>query len=144
MAPEDPRSRICLHMNWKGQALPILLNGLKPRQISGYSKTDAKAVDVRSPTKEQVVAVSPLAQIRKGTYRTPTFIVHGTRDDLIPWEQAQRTYDGMVERGVEAELRIVEGGIHLFDTAKDYRRDEKAAEAVDDGYRFLQRCVKLA
>ncbi|KAL8883015.1 MAG: hypothetical protein Q9198_000074 [Flavoplaca austrocitrina] len=144
MAPEDPRSQICLHMNWKGQALPILLNGLKPRQISGYSKTDAEAVDVRSPTKEQVMAVSPLAQIRKGTYRTPTFIVHGTRDDLIPWEQAQRTYDGMVERGVEAELRIVEGGIHLFDTAKDYRRDEKAAEAVDDGYRFLQRCVKLA
>ncbi|KAL8662082.1 MAG: hypothetical protein Q9202_005056 [Teloschistes flavicans] len=144
MAPEDPRSRICLHMNWNGQALPILLNGLKPRQVSGYNKTDAEVVDVRSPTKEQVVAVSPLAQIRKGTYRTPTFIVHGTRDDLIPWEQAQRTYDGMVERGVEAELRIVEGGIHLFDTAKDYRRDDKAAEAVDDGYRFLLRCVNLA
>ncbi|KAL8785498.1 MAG: hypothetical protein Q9213_003324 [Squamulea squamosa] len=143
MAPEDPRSRICLHMNWRGRALPVLLNGLKPRQRPQHSETDAEVLDLPLPTKEQVEAVSPLAQIRRGTYQTPTFIVHGTRDDLIPWEQTQRTFDELIEHDVEAEVRIVEGGIHLFDTAKDYRRNEKAAKAVDDGYRFLQRCVGL-
>ncbi|KAL8720220.1 MAG: hypothetical protein Q9225_002882 [Loekoesia sp. 1 TL-2023] len=144
MAPTDPRSRICLYMNWKGKALPILLSGLKAAQHSGYGKSGAKNLDIPFPTMEQIVAVSPLAQIRRGTYQTPTFLVHGTRDDLIPWEQAQRTYSALSECGVQAEARIVKDGIHLFDIAKDYRRDEQAAKAVDDGYRFLQKFAGLA
>ncbi|KAL8651541.1 MAG: hypothetical protein Q9210_003192, partial [Variospora velana] len=110
MAPEDPRSRICLHMNWKGATLPVLLNGMDPARRRRRSQDH-----LPSPTREQIAAVSPLAQIRKGSYRTPTFLVHGTRDDLIPWEQAQRTVDAMRERGVAAEVRVVQGAVHLFD-----------------------------
>lgn len=132
LAPEDPRSRICLHMNWKGQTLPVLLNGLDPANCDEGSL-------LTHPTADQIRAVSPLAQIRKGTYRTPTFIVHGTRDDLIPWQQAQRTYKALCEHGVEAELKIVEGGIHLFDAGKGFERDEEAAKAVREGYEFLAR-----
>ncbi|KAL8724681.1 MAG: hypothetical protein Q9166_007815 [cf. Caloplaca sp. 2 TL-2023] len=145
MAPEDARSRLCLHMNWKGKALPILLNGLKPAQCSeGDSESNAKDPDgIPFPTKEQVAAVSPLAHIRGGSYQTPTFLVHGTRDDLIPWEQAQRTYCALAEQGVQAGIRIVENAIHLFDTSKGYRRDEQAARAVDDGYEFLRRFVGM-
>ncbi|KAL9020402.1 MAG: hypothetical protein Q9185_002376 [Variospora sp. 1 TL-2023] len=136
MAPEDPRSRICLHMNWKGAALPVLLNGMDPAQ-RGRSQDH-----LPSPTREQIAAVSPLAQVRKGRYRTPTFLVHGTRDDLIPWEQAQRTADAMREKGVEAEVRVVQGAAHLFDVVRGWRRsNEEAGRAVDEGYEFLRRWV---
>ncbi|KAI4160942.1 MAG: hypothetical protein L6R39_000148 [Caloplaca ligustica] len=145
MAPEDPRSRICLYMNWRGKALPVLLNGLKPGQRrSEDNKSVGQDPHIPFPTKEQIAAVSPLAQVRRGTYQVPTFLVHGTEDDLIPWEQTQRTYSALVERGLRAEVRIVKDGIHLFDVLDDYRRDEQAARAVHDGYEFLQRLVGLA
>ena len=134
LAPEDPRSRICLHMNWKGQTVPILLNGLK---LADHSRNSLQT----PPATELVQAISPLAQIRKGAYRTPSFIIHGTKDDLIPWQQAQRTYEALCECGVEAELRIVEGGVHLFDTSNGFERNEEAARAVREGYEFLGRFV---
>lgn len=135
LAPEDPRSRICLHMNWKGQTVPILLNGLK---LADRSQNSVQT----PPATEQVEAISPLAQIRNGAYRTPSFIIHGTKDDLIPWQQAQRTYETLCECGVEAELRIVEGGVHLFDTSIGFERIEEAARAVREGYEFLGRFVR--
>ena len=128
IAPEDARSRISLHMNWKGQTLPILLNGLQHTEH-----------DLRSPTQEQIRSISPFAQIRSGTYGTPTFILHGTQDDLIPWQQARRTYQALCEREVPAEVRIVPDGVHLFDINKGFERDEQAVRAVREGYEFLAR-----
>lgn len=137
LAPEDPRSRICLHMNWKGQTLPVLLNGLKKTADRQLIRPKQNTLPI--PTREQVQAISPLAQIRRGAYGSPTFIVHGTKDDLIPWQQSQRTYDALRERGVDAWLRIVEGAIHLFDLGKGLERNEGAARAVGEGYKFLER-----
>jgi len=122
-------------MNWKGQTVPILLNGLK---LADRSQNSVQT----PPATEQVEAISPLAQIRNGAYRTPSFIIHGTKDDLIPWQQAQRTYETLCECGVEAELRIVEGGVHLFDTSIGFERNEEAARAVREGYEFLGRFVR--
>lgn len=62
--------------------------------------------------------------------------MHGTRDDLIPWQQTQRTHEALRESGVQAELRVVEGAPHLFDLGRNMERD--AAKAVEDGYRFLE------
>jgi acetyl esterase/lipase len=132
MAPSDPRSQIVLHMNWKGQALPVLYHGLNPKL---RSDSNPKLPDL---TSEQIQSFSPLAQIRGRKYKSPTFIVHGTQDDLIPWEQAQRTYKGLVQSGVEAELRIIDGGVHLFDIYPKYEENAEAAQAVKDVYRFLQ------
>ncbi|MCJ1462837.1 hypothetical protein MMC07_001440 [Pseudocyphellaria aurata] len=130
MNPSDRRSRIALHMNWKGQTLPVLLNGLT------RGETDPQ--NLPAPTKQQVQSISPLAQIRAGRYKTPTFIVHGTQDDLIPWEQAQRTYEGLIEAEVQAEARIVQGGVHLFDVYDGYEEDEGLKRAVRQGYEFLR------
>lgn len=135
MSPTDPRSRIAMHMNWKGQTLPVLLNGL----TRGENDLD----NLPAPTKQQVQSISPLAQIRAGRYKTPTFIVHGTRDDLIPWEQARRTYDELIDAGVPAEARIVQGAVHLFDIYDGYEEDEGAKRAVRQGYEFLMAHVGL-
>ena len=157
LAPSDSRSRIALHMNWNGQTLPVLLNGLaQPRMQNKEKKRGKKqeenlqsvkngggAPELDFPTQEQIASVSPLAQIRRGNYNTPTFLVHGTLDDLIPWQQSQRTYAALVEGGVEAQLRVVDGAVHLFDAYHGFERDESAAKAVSDGYGFIGRYVGL-
>lgn len=129
MAQNDPRSRLALHMNWHGRTLHVLLGGLDKK----------KRLSPGEPSADAVAAVSPLARVRRGEYRTPTFIIHPREDDLIPWEQADRTWKHMLDAGVDAELRIVDGMVHLFDVAKGWQRNEAARRAVEDGYAFLCR-----
>ncbi|KAJ5866964.1 CAZyme family CE10 [Penicillium rubens] len=139
MSPADPRSRIALHMNWKGQSLPMLLHG--GHFWSAHKDGDC-GEDLPVPTLKEIQAVSPLAQIRNGCYKTPTFIIHGTLDDLIPVEQAQRTSQELVTKGVEVELRIVDKAVHLFDIYPGFEKDHAAAQAVQDGYEFLRDHVR--
>ena len=136
MAKNDARSRIVLHMNWYGQTLPVLINGMKGKQTAQNGP-----LRLPQPSNAQIQAISPLAQIRNGTYRTPTFIVHPTNDDLIPWQQAQRTADELQRQGVEGELRIVNDAIHLFDLYPRFDANKEATAAVADGYKFLARFV---
>lgn len=134
LAPSDPRSRLALYMNCSGRTLHVLLAGLD-------KKTRREPA---APAQADVVAVSPLAQVRAGNYATPTFILHPRGDDLIPWQQAQRTWEALREVHVDAELRIVEGVGHLFDLGGLQRvRSAAARQAVVDGYDFLCRHVGL-
>lgn len=140
MSPTDPRSRIVLHMNWTGQMLPVILNGLPTRaQANSQNEDDGDHhyhhyKHMPQPSADRVAAISPCAQIRAGNYATPTFLVHGTRDDLIPWQQARTTYEALVAAGVPAGLEIVEGVEHLFDL---YRSRGKEWDVVLKGYEFL-------
>lgn len=138
MAPEDARSRIALYMNWKGRCLNVLLGG-----VGGIERPGSKFAKFFKPTPEQIREISPLAQIRRRAYKTPTFIIHGTLDDLIPWQQAQRTADLLAEGGTDSEIRIVEGAIHLFDIYGEYWRNENQRRAVEEGYEFLRRRIGL-
>ncbi|KAL6153118.1 hypothetical protein ACJBU6_08284 [Exserohilum turcicum] len=133
MAKMDPRSRLALHMNCQGRTLHVLLNGLDKRT---QKEPDA-------PSKSQILSISPLAQIRAGNYTTPTFIIHPRNDDLIPWKQAERTWQALKDRNVDAELRIVDGVPHLFDLKGLASIDKDARTAVLDGYDFLCRHVGL-
>lgn len=142
MAPNDPRSRIALHMNWKGQALPILLQASKYKKECQATAGCYTENLVPQPTQEDIKAISPLAQARAGLYKTPTFMIHGTLDDLIPYQQAQRTHEAIVASGVDAEIRILAGTLHLFDIYPDYEASLEAVQAVADGYEFLRRHVQ--
>ncbi|KAL3462245.1 hypothetical protein BJX64DRAFT_288576 [Aspergillus heterothallicus] len=138
MAPQDPRSRIVLHMNWKGQFMPVLLRGLPP----AGSVSDAEAAALMNqpqPPREEIQRASPYAQITKGVYRTPTFIIHGTEDDLIPYTQSVRTIEALQAQGVKAGIRAPKGKIHLFDMYRD--ADGSSWEAVRKGYEFLEEVV---
>lgn len=83
--------------NWKGQALPILLNGLPSKSQSAHTNTDY--TNLLHPALSRIASISPLAQVQKGTYRTPTFLIHGTRDDLIPWQQSEEFRDALEMEG---------------------------------------------
>ncbi|KAI0835815.1 hypothetical protein F5Y06DRAFT_275458 [Hypoxylon sp. FL0890] len=136
MAKNDARSRIVLHMNWHGQTVPVLVNGLNKKAQNGVQNG---IPELLQPTPEQIQAISPLAQIRKGAYRTPTFLVHPYEDDLIPWQQAQRTADELHRSGVEAELRLIGNAAHLFDMYKSHEGNAEAVKAIADGYAFLSK-----
>lgn len=138
MSPRDPRSRIALHMNWKGQTLPILLGGLPRKADTYYNGKDWHSLP--QPSVEEIASISPFAQIFRGRYRTPTFLVHGTEDDLIPWEQTKKVHEALVGRGVLAGCAVVQGAPHLFDLGPD--TDRKRWEAIEKGYRFLFRCCE--
>jgi acetyl esterase/lipase len=134
MSQEDARSRVILHMNWEGKTLPIIINGLH-RSDSPIARS---VIPPSEPTAEQIRAISPLAQIRAGNYDTPTYLIHGTLDDLVPWQQAQRTYDALLEKGVPAELALLPDALHLFDMYRNFKTNKSALRAVADGYDFLR------
>ncbi|RYP63076.1 hypothetical protein DL770_009464 [Monosporascus sp. CRB-9-2] len=134
MSLDDPRSRVILHMNWEGKALPVLINGLRH---TGSPATKC-VTNPSFPSTEQIQAISPLAQIRAGNYATPTFLVHGTRDDLVPWQASQRTHQALLQRGVPAGLAILNDALHLFDMYPGSKRNADSVKAVNDGYDFLR------
>ncbi|KAI1746716.1 hypothetical protein F4782DRAFT_544916 [Xylaria castorea] len=141
LSPSDPRSRILLHMNWTGQSLPILLGGLPAPSVSSVSSP--VYLDLPQPDPEHVRAISPLAHVAGSAnpgYKTPTFLIHGTEDDLIPWKQSKRFYETLVDQGIKAEIRVVKGAKHLFDVGRG-SLTEDAKRAVEDGYKFLLQMV---
>lgn len=133
MSLDDPRSRIVLHMNWEGKALPVLLNGLRRTGHPGSKRVTTPA----DPSVEQIRSISPLAHIRDGSYNAPTFLIHGTRDDHVPWQQSHRTHEALLERSIPAELVVLQNGLHLFDMFQTFKRNADAVKAVNDGLEFL-------
>lgn len=143
---EDARCRMILHMNWKAQTLPVIVDGLPTRAAANRDDEAAGAGRVTDwnaapqPDLDRVRAVSPRAHVEAGTYApVPTFLVHGTGDDLIPWRQSQDTYDVLVARGVPAGLALVDGAAHICDRSSDPESD--GWKAVLKAYTFLSKYV---
>jgi acetyl esterase/lipase len=129
----DPRCRIVLHINWKAQTLPVIIGGLPSKKAAGSKARDWKALP--QPGLDEIVPVSALAQIRRGNYRTPTFLIRGTNDNLIPWHQSQGTYSALLDQGVPAGLALVEGASHICDLSSDPQ--SKGWKATLEGYEFI-------
>ncbi|PVH96863.1 ketoacyl-synt-domain-containing protein [Periconia macrospinosa] len=135
MAPSDPRSRIVLHMNWSGQMIPAIFNGfpsLSNAKARGLSSSDF--ANMPQPSTDDVAKISPYTQIVRGNYKVPTYIIHGTKDDLIPWQQPVKVHEALKAQGVQTGLTIVDGAEHLFDL---YRSRGKEWQVVLKGYEFL-------
>lgn len=139
----DPRCRIVLHMNWKAQTLPVLLSGLQPIVAEdGRNSVSCDQTALPQPSAQEIVRCSPLAQVKRGVYTTPTFLVHGTADELIPWQQSQRMWQQLTNRGVTAHLELIPGRPHICDTSADLESPDW--KAVVRGYEFLTRAVQLS
>lgn len=135
MSTSDPRSRIVLHMNWKGQSLPVLVNGLPPMSAAA---SNVDYANLPQPNDDQLSIISPLAHVKNDTYRTPTYLIHGKPDDLIPWQQSQEFVEALKMKGVQTGLDVPEGKKHLFDMFRD--PDGSGWESVKKGYEF---CFKV-
>jgi acetyl esterase/lipase len=131
----DARCRIVLHINWKAQTLPVILKGL-PSIKNAAKDTGAKDWSkLAQPSLDTIRAASPLAHIQDGSYHVPTFFIHGTADDLIPWEQSQRTHRAMAEQRLATELVLLDGAPHICDLSSDPQSD--GWKAVLKAYDFI-------
>ena len=93
------------------------------------------------PAAEDIQAVSPYAQIVQGNYHTPTFLVHGDRDDLIPWQQSRDTVDALLAQGVEAGLAAPREAGHAFDLWPNEDPLGTGWVAIQEAYDFIDRHI---
>ncbi len=91
---------------------------------------------MKTPSQSQLDSINPLSQLRRGNYNTPTFIIHGSEDEIIPLGQSIAFNDTMVERGLESGILIVEGAKHIHDLGVG-EGSEMWNKGVGPGYDFL-------
>ena len=61
---------------------------------------------------ENIVQASPITHVTADD--PPFLLIHGDRDDLVPYEQSQLMYDRLVQMNVPAQLVIVKNAGHSF------------------------------
>jgi len=132
-------------MNWKAQTLPVLLTGLPCRsrlkeREGKWEGNKTKWASLPQPAQDRIVRCSPFTQVTRGNYKTPTFLIHGQNDELIPWQQSDKIWREMKSRGIAAELILVEGAPHVCDTSSN--PESTGWKAVLQGYRFLAERVE--
>jgi acyl transferase domain-containing protein/acetyl esterase/lipase/acyl carrier protein len=100
----NPRSELLLTLSQQGIALPVLLNGLD----------SSRSLDLTPPSPAHIASISPLARLRAGQYAVPTFIIHGSEDEVAPFPAAERFVAEMRGRGLRCEFLSLQGRRHLF------------------------------
>ncbi|KAF7944492.1 hypothetical protein EAE96_010883 [Botrytis aclada] len=122
--PGDPRSELVLSLFKEGNGLSIMLNGISDDDWC------------RKPDPERVAFISPMAQLRSGIYTTPTFLIHGEDDEVVPFHTAKNFVTALDERGVRSGFLGVSCAKHIHDLnlrpgMKQWR------QGVEPGYNFL-------
>ncbi|KAL9092262.1 MAG: hypothetical protein Q9165_004436 [Trypethelium subeluteriae] len=131
--PGDPRSELVLSLFKEGTGLPLLLNGLPSITASGSACFE-------KPSAEQIASINPISQLRSGNYSTPTFIIHGTDDEIAPFTAAEQFLAALKAKNVMCGLLKIEGGKHTHDlTLKPGMKEWE--QHVAPGYRFLSEIV---
>ncbi|KAI9667742.1 MAG: Type I Iterative PKS [Bathelium mastoideum] len=140
--PGDPRSELVLALFKEGIGLSLLLNGLPSRRVKNNDGDDDDSQDWigERPSSERIASISPLMRLLAGQYHCPTFVVHGTADEVAPFTGAQRFVEALAERGVAHGFLPVQGAPHIHDLhLRPGRRGWE--EQVGPGYDFLFHAV---
>lgn len=62
--------------------------------------------------KERAARANPITYVSKDD--PPFLIMHGNRDNLVPYQQSELLHDALQQAGVEVTLKIIEGAGHGF------------------------------
>lgn len=90
----------------------------------------------RKPDQERVAFISPMAQLRSGIYTTPTFLIHGEDDEIVPFHTAKKFVTALEEHGVQSGFLGVSSAKHIHDL--NLRPGtEQWRQGVEPGYDFL-------
>ncbi|KAK1255599.1 hypothetical protein MKX07_007858 [Trichoderma sp. CBMAI-0711] len=125
LEPGDPRSELVLALVKEQNGVSLLLDGVP---------TDGNTF--HAPEPERVTAISPLAQVRLGTYRTPTFVIIGDEDEVVLFHSSVDFVDALRKQGIRHGFIPVPGQQHIFDLTLAPGM-AKWEEWVAPGYKFL-------
>lgn len=133
----DPRSELVLSLFQESgdRNLSILLNGL-PDDDDDDETTANPSSEQPTISKAQLDAINPIAQVRKRTYKVPTFLIHGSEDEVLPCEMSVKFSEALREKGVEGGLLVVDGAKHLHDLGVE-PGSEGWEKGVGEGYAWL-------
>lgn len=95
-----------------GHGLSLLLNDIGSTINGGGDPSEWLQ---RRPTKERIASISPIARARAGDYATPTFIVHGTQDTVVPFSAAVDFVAALRNRDIKCGFLAIPGAGHLHD-----------------------------
>lgn len=111
-------------MNKALKFVPFLLNGFAAETPAGSN-----------PDPERVAEISPMAQVRRGNCKTPTFVIHGEKDEMMPEIMAVEFGKALKELGVESEVLIVPGAKRMYDlSVKPAKKGWE--DSILSGYEF--------
>ena len=124
MRPGDPRSELVLSLFKEGTGLSLMLNGLSTNALT------------LPPEPDRVAYISPMAHVRTGRYTTPTFLIHGEKDEIVPFHTAVKFADALQCHNVKGGLLTVKGARHIHDLQLRPGM-ERWQQEVAPGYEFL-------
>lgn len=64
-------------------------------------------------------------------------MLHGTADEMVPWEASMRMYEALTAHGAPVELHLQAGRLHAYATRDPEIIEPAMAEAVGFFKRFL-------
>ncbi|KAL8898519.1 MAG: hypothetical protein Q9192_002045 [Flavoplaca navasiana] len=123
LVPSDPRSDLVLSLfqNTSSSNLSLLL---------------PPSHKTTTPTQTHLNAINPFYQLRHRNYHTPTFIIHGSKDEIIPPTHSILFHKTMEEMGLDGGVLIVEGAKHIHDVGVG-EGSEEWIKGVGPGYEFM-------
>jgi acetyl esterase/lipase len=71
-------------------------------------------------TAEDCRGASPVSYARRDF--PPTMLIHGTGDEVVPWQASRQMYDALAREGAPVELHLLEGLPHAFDANSAYSK----------------------
>lgn len=108
----DQNSRVACVVDWFGPA-DFLSIGDHPSKIDHNSPTSPESLLLGGPVqqrKDVARNASPITHVSAGD--SPFLIVHGTRDQLVPYDQSVRFHESLRGANVSSILIAVEGAGH--------------------------------
>ncbi|KAL8715419.1 MAG: hypothetical protein Q9220_000753, partial [cf. Caloplaca sp. 1 TL-2023] len=129
LVTHDPRSELVFSLFKEAGGIDILVNGLPP-------------FPPEPATRAQLDAISPMKQLQSGKYKVPTFMVHGSEDEICPVDVSIAFGEEMTKTGVEGGVLVVQGRKHGFDADLGPGMDGWE-EGVARAYRFLEEKLGL-
>jgi acetyl esterase/lipase len=125
LRPDDPRSELTLALIQERNGVSLLLDGL-PTEGDTLS----------SPDPQMIKAISPLSQVQAGRFNTPTFIIIGTEDEVVPFHTSVDFAQALREHGISSGILPVTGAKHIFDLQLTPGTSEWDKQ-IAPGYYFL-------
>ena len=92
------------------------------------------------PPLAKIQAISPMAQLKAGRYKVPTFVIHSDKDEITPFGASEAFVQELKRRGVRGGLGRVKGKEHIHDLGLR-PGDEGWQEGAGVGYAFVFQVV---